>query len=892
MVLAGEPGIGKTLLWRTCLDTAVALGTRVLQASPAAAEARLSFGALDDLLADSVDEALEALPPPQRRALEVALLLVETDSPPDERAVAVAFLNAVRTLSEHQPMLITVDDVQWLDASSARVLGYAIRRLRQEAVGALLALRSDGAATAPAPVAAVLEGDATTLRLGPLSTGALHKVVQERLGIVLARPTLRRVHETSRGNPLYAVEVARALASAPDTLVAGRPLPIPETLDDLLRKRIDALPEGTRTVLVAGAALADPRLDVISQALEIDAGDELLAAVDADVVVLLDARVGFVHPLLANAAQAASDSQLRRDVHRRLAAVVDDPEERARHMALATEGQDESVASSLEHAAESARARGATAAAAELCEQACALTPLERRADLHRRRMSTARLWFAAGDTARAHMLLQETLLEAHGVQRAEVMTALGKLAIVEGDQPGAAELLQRALAEAEDHDAIRAEASQSFATALFFMREQLETAREYEQVAVELAQRSGNMPLYLNSLATRGLIEALLGRPSAARTIAATFEVPDVFDERVIAWPAYHEAYLQLWLDEAHDSYSALERFVHVAEARGDESSLATILSSLSQAAFLLGRWDEALGFAEEAYEMALQVGQRHQQAWALSSRALVRASLGLEELARRDATEALEIAGERAMGVARIHAVWAIGLLGLSVDRPDETVRALAPVREQLIAGGVAEPGSMRFVPDEIEALVVLDRLDEAAEILDWLEQRGRALDRASALGGAARSRALLVASQGDLVTARRTLESSLAHYDRTDLPFERTRTTLALGVVQRRLKQRSAARATLEEAFASFEALGARLWAEKARIELTRIGGRAPSRGDLTPTEARVAGLVAEGRSNKEVAAALFVSVRTVEGHLGKIYAKLGVRSRAELASRFRH
>jgi DNA-binding CsgD family transcriptional regulator len=296
-------------------------------------------------------------------------------------------------------------------------------------------------------------------------------------------------------------------------------------------------------------------------------------------------------------------------------------------------------------------------------------------------------------------------------------------------------------------------------------------------------------------------------------------------------------------------------------------------------------------LRHADDAHELSLQVGQRHQQAWSLSVRALVRASLGNEDGARRDATEALAIAGDRSMGVARIHAVWALGLLELSLDRPDETARVLAPVRRQLIEAGVREPGSMRFVPDEVEAHIALGRLGDAEEPLVWLEEQGQALGRASAVGAAARCRGLIFSASGDLERAYAAFEDALVQTERGPIPFETARTLLAFGSIQRRAKRKSEARATLERARALFEELGAAIWKGKTSAELARIGGRAPSRDELTPSERRVAELVAQGKTNKEVAAALFLSARTVEFHLSRIYRKLGMRSRSELARTFR-
>jgi DNA-binding CsgD family transcriptional regulator len=207
-----------------------------------------------------------------------------------------------------------------------------------------------------------------------------------------------------------------------------------------------------------------------------------------------------------------------------------------------------------------------------------------------------------------------------------------------------------------------------------------------------------------------------------------------------------------------------------------------------------------------------------------------------------------------------------------------------------ERMEAAGIREPGAVRFVPDEIEALITLGRLEDAEKLLTRLERRARRLKRSSALAAAARCRALLAAARGDVAFALSTLDRALAEHDRVPMPFEQSRTLLVLGEVQRRAKQKRAARETLEASLASFESFGAEIWARRARSELARIGGRAPATDALTPTERRVAELVAQGRPTKEVASELFVSVKTVEGHLSRIYAKLGVRSRAELAARF--
>ncbi|MGH3042343.1 MAG: LuxR C-terminal-related transcriptional regulator [Gaiellaceae bacterium] len=880
LVIEGEAGAGKTTRWLAAVDEARERGYRVLETRPAEAEAALPFVGLGDLVGD--------VPEPQAEALRVALLLAPPGgTPPDERTVGVALLGVLRELAGGGPLLVAVDDVQWLDPPSAAVAAFAWRRLREETIGLLLAHRLGTNATA----GLLDDTRLSPLAVGPLTLGAVYRLLHERLGLVLSRPALRRVYEVAGGNPFFALELGRALQRHEAELSPGEPLPVPDRLQELVRARLGELPPESGDVLAAAAALSQPTLDLLATAVS-DGEAALRPALETHVVELEDNRVRFTHPLLASAAYQSMDPLGRRTLHRRLADLVPDSDERARHLALSTDAPDADIARALEEAAEHARARGATAAAAELCEEARRLTPRDRPDDLHRRTVAEARYRFLAGDTGRARELLEEGLASTDvGGLRAEALVLLGRLHRYEGDQPRAAELLRRALAETGASERVRAEAAQGLAATLFFLREDLEVALRHAELAAELAAQADAFDVRAESLNDKGHIEALLGRSEAAATFRAAQELGDVpAERRLVDSPSYAWAVFLYWTDELEDGAVRMRQSYQDAVARGDESSVSMILANLAVADYLAGHWQEAMRVAEEGYEVALQTGQRPQQAWSLSIEALVRASLGLEAEARADAEEALALAGERGMAVARIHAVWALGLLELSLERPDETTRLLAPQRERLLAAGIAEPGTIRFVPDEIEALVALGRLEEAEEVLGWLEERGRALDRASALAAAARCRGLLAASRGDAGGAIDAFENALREHDRVTLPFERARTLLALGATQRRAKRKRVARESLGEALAIFEELGAALWAEKARTELGRISGRAPSPGGLTPTEERVAALVAEGRTNKEVAAELFVADRTVEYHLSHIYAKLGVRSRAELARRF--
>ncbi|HXV33614.1 MAG TPA: AAA family ATPase [Gaiellaceae bacterium] len=886
-VLVGEAGVGKTTLWRAGADAARERGYRVLETRPSEAEARLAFAGLGDLLDPALDDLLDALPLPQADALRVALLLERpAGAPPDERAVAIAFLNSLRELASDRPTLVSVDDLQWLDSPSAAVLGFAWRRLRDERAG-LLASRRSGE---PVPVSLTDDDRVHRLDVAPLSIGAVHRVLQEQVGLVLSRPVLRRVYEVAAGNAFYALELGRALQRSGGAPAPGEPLPVPQGLRELVRERLAVLPAPTRDALTVAAALSQPTLPLLR-----DAGhgaDALQPALAAQVLRIDRGALRFTHPLLASETYDDLEAGARRELHRRLAVVVDDEEERSRHLALAVDGPDADVAAALERAAAHARARGASGAAAELGERSLRLTPPRALSDTWRRTVDAGLYCFDAGDPGRAIELLDEARAAAPpGSARAETLAALSRVHRFAGDQPLAATLAREALAEAGADDRVRGEAAQGLAATLFYLRQDLVEGVELAGFAAECAARAHDEALRVESLCLRGLLECLVGRPEAAATFREVAELAEpTVHGRVLSGPAQNLGVFALWTDGS--GAAGFLRQAHAdAVSRGDEGAVPMVLAQLAQAEYLAGSWAESAQVAEEASEIALQTGQRPMQAYSLATRALVRASLGLEAEARADADRALALAGEQgAAAAARIHSVWALGVLELSLDRPAEAERLLTPQRERLLAAGVGEPGTMRFVPDEIEALVALGRSEEAEAPLRWLEERGSALDRASALAAAARCRGLLAAAGGDAEAAGAAFERALAEHERVENPFEQARTLLALGAAQRRAKKKSAARETLGTALATFETLGAALWAGKARAELASIGGRAPTSGELTPAEERVAALVAEGHTNREVAALLFVTDHTVEFHLSRIYRKLGVRSRAELARHF--
>jgi DNA-binding CsgD family transcriptional regulator len=580
--------------------------------------------------------------------------------------------------------------------------------------------------------------------------------------------------------------------------------------------------------------------------------------------------------------------------------VVDELEERARHLAAGADAPDAGVADVLDQASRRARAKGAPAAAAHLAEKALHLTPPADHEHALRRRITAAAHTFEAGDPAHARRLLEEALAAAPpGQQRAEVRTRLARVHAFEADLLQATALYREALAEASAGTEVRVEAEAGLAVALMRMLTDLPAAARHARAAAAAADRRGDQAAVCELLARQGLIEGLLGRPEAlqhaertARLERRLLEGTEPYDEflRGLEGSAFMLGVLLSWRDEIEAAREQFDAALARLGELGDESSLPLLLRWRAYVSWLAGDWDDAVRDAETGHDAAVQTGQPSQQAVLAALRGLVLAHQGREAEARNAADEGLQLANETGAAFGTMLGVSALGFLELSIGDAAEADRHLGPLVERMEAAGIREPGALRFVPDEIEALITLGRLEDAEKLLIRLERRARRLKRSSALAAAARCRALLAAARGDVALALSTLDRALAEHDRVPMPFEQSRTLLVLGEVQRRAKQKRAAREKLEASLASFEALGAGIWARRARSELARIGGRAPATDALTPTERRVAELVAQGRPTKRVASELFVSVKTVEGHLSRIYVKLGVRSRAELAARF--
>ena len=748
LLLEGEPGIGKTTLWEAAL-AATERSHRTLTARPAEAEMELSFTGLGDLLSGAAEAALPDLPDPQRRALEVALLLEPgTASAPEQRAVAAGLLGALRCLGQEGPVLVAIDDVQWLDASSATAVAYALRRLGGERIDFLLAQRAEpGASPAlgldrPPPSLRV-----TRMEVGPLSLAALQRLLSDRLGVLFPRPTLRRIHETSGGNPFYGLELARALERHP--YVPGEPLAVPDELRSLVKQRLEDLPPETKTVLLPAALVRRPTVALLGSATASDPLPALDRAVEAGVVRMDGEHVRFLHPLLATAVVDGAGPERRRQTHGALAGLVQEPEQRARHLALAAEGPDESVAAALAQAARAVGARGAWEAAAELAEQARTLTPATPREQHFGRAIDAAWLTWLAGDGTRAHRLLSDAATTApEGPVRARALERLARVEGHWGDRRAVPELCQAALAQAGGDPLIEAYIHEALAWDLSLKRDELERAAGHARTAVELAEQLDDLALLRDALSVQGQSEFLLGGglPSAAMDRALEMTRERFEEVGVMRLPEMHWSLMLQCADRLEEARANYERLETRAVAQGDESAMPWILMRLSHVELFAGNWVRAVERAESGHQNAIQAAHHTMESALCCTRALLAAHLGHVEEARSLGEEGLHRAEARGDGIGARLGRWSLGLLALSLGDMEDAERVLGGLWRESLEFGIFEPGENRYAGDLAEALVALGRLDEAAEVAGELERRGGELGRPAVLAVAARCRGLV--------------------------------------------------------------------------------------------------------------------------------------------------
>ena len=870
LVIESEPGMGKTTLWREALLRSEHARI-VLSCQPARSEASLSYSALGDLLSAVDQSAFGALPSPQREALEVALLRAEpTRRAPTRRAVGTALVSLVQTLAVRRPVLMAIDDVQWLDPATASVVEFALRRLRDAPLHVLVTRRTDGDDTFL--LDAFDSPSVARLSLRPLSAAALHGIITSRVGLPLRRPLVVRIAQLSGGNPLYALEIATMLAR--DGIPTGRELPVPDDVRALVAKRIRALPAATREALLRTAIAAHPSVDLVDVA-------ALGPAEEIDLVRIADdGRIHFTHPLYASAVHASTPLVRRRQAHGDLAGSVSSPEERARHLALATGEPDEQVAETVVAAARLARARGAPDTAAELSELAVRLSPPES-PSLGQRKLELAQHLHLAGDLDRAARLLEELAASlSAGDLKARTLLLLSGVVFQRAGESAAAAVAREALDTA---DAPVVQAQCHAVLAGWAGTHELVGALTAAQTALELLEEQGdNADPAVESFALANRIRAdlFLGNgfdeTAANRALEleqAAHDPPASVDDRMV----YRLGQWLRYVDELGPAREHLGQAYRTAIDEGDEASRLNIL--LNQ--LLVELWAGEVGVAEEVMttlrETAVQLGV---PAAAEIWQTYLDAHLGKLERVRELAAEA-----EREEPIVDMLYLRSLGSVELAAGEREAADRDLERAGRRLEEIGFREPSVWRVEADRIEAAVGVGDIARAERLTTRLERQAERSQIPWGLAAAARCSGILAAALGDAEGAAAALARALAAHERCPVPFERARTLLVLGQVHRRAKRKRLAKEALTAALGIFENVRSELWAERTRTELQRVATRqAPA--TLTPTERQIAQLAADGLTNKGIAARMFVSAKTVEANLSRVYRKLGISARTQL------
>src|SRR5882757_2419927 len=892
LIIEGEAGIGKTNLWLDAVEQARTRGFRVLAAQVGEAETVLAYAAVGDLLGDIETATLDGLPDVQRLAVDRVLLRAAGDGlVTDQRVVAAALSSIVDALSPTTPVLVAIDDVQWLDPSSHAVVAFAARRLRGR-VGVLLSERCE-----PDKGTAWLRigepDDFTHIRLGPMSLGGLHSIITANLGKPLSRPVMVRIAEISGGNPFYALELARAMGGRPLQPEPG----LPGTLAELVRLRIGRLDGDVRNVLLAVASVSAPTVDLLARVNDTTAERivDLLEGVEADGIVgIVGNRVRFSHPLLARGVYTDATPPSRRAMHRALAAIEAEPELKARHLALATASSDDNTFKALDAAADSARGRGAPAAAAELLDLAIGLG-----GDKPWRRIRAAGDHFYAGNTDHAESMLAPMVDQLRpGMLRGIALNLLAAIRIYDNNFVTAMDLLARAVDDTQDVAPILVLTllNLSFTQGMGAFAEGTPAHGTFDESmtnarrAATVAETTGIPGLASQALTHWTHTQFMYGHGFDEASLTRALELEQVNDDVPMPFSASAvEALILAYTGRIDEARTRMRAVYERCVERGADRNVLVVAEYCALIEMWSGNLTEAAVMADAAIERAQQLGGGTVDVIGLSIRAAVHAHAGHGTEALADVDAALRAA--EACGAPRMTEwpLMAKGFMEVSLGRYDDAVVTFAPMVSRLGIIPCTEIMSGWYLPNAAEAMVALSRLDEAEPLIEALERNGAEHDRPWMLAAGARCRALWLAAKGDVDAALESVNLAMAEHDRTPMRFERARTRLLLGKLQRRRRLKDAASKTLAEALAEFEEVGAPWWADHVRTELARTNVRPNSAVALTPSEQRVADLAASGMTNRDVAATLFIGIKTVEHNLSRVYNKLGIRSRAELGRR---
>lgn len=864
LCITGDAGIGKTVLWHAAAESARSKGARVLVASPVEAELPLGYAALADLLAGIAEPFLERMPTIQSVALEGAFALGERGAVPTESlVVARATLTLMELLSAAAPVVIAIDDAQWLDRSSARVLAYVVRRLGATPCSLLLALRSGH----PDPLnsEAAFGPGRTTVRLNGLSLGAIAHLVRQRVDGAISRPRIARIHERAAGNPFHALQLARVRDDElPETLAAG-----------LVQRLAEApLPAASILELLAIRGPMDTAAVADESALD--------GAIAAGLVVEDGARIRFEHPLLAEAAYRRIPPGRRRALHAEAAAASASDQDRARHLALATSGPDLATAEFLAKVARTERMRGAPEAAAMLAGHARRIVPPGSAEAAGQMALDEAGYLFLAADEAGAAALVAEIL--AGPVRGAVRVAALVQQALTATDAASAVATLETAVAEPHGDPVLAARTLAQLAWQRGAWLGDVEAALPEAELAVDMARASDDAAALATALTTHALLLSFARGAGAEGRFRSAVEIlqhtPNEPGDHTPHLAFAHERWWRGHLAEAEELL-AVDR--QRALDHGDEGMLMRLAIFGAELELRRGRWDEADRLLDEA----LVDAQGYWRLTALIRRGVLRARRG-DPGAAADAEEVAGSPAARDDPYFAAAAAHVSGLIALASGDVASAAPLLAAMPETTAEHPARAAEVAIFIPAGVATLAAAGDIARAGGLAGLLERRIAILEpwgRAAIeyCGG------VLALASGAYDDATQRLEAAASGFEGLGMPWDLGQALLALGMASRRSGQRLKAADVLERAVSIFERLGAEPARAAAADELLRARPRRTRDDRLTQAELRVAVLAADGRTNREIAAALFTGTTTVEAHLTRIYSKLGLRSRTELARR---
>lgn len=874
LVVAGDPGVGKTSLLTDTLEVPAARdAVRVLSVTPAEVEQDLPFAALHALLLPALP-LLDDIPAPQAAELGAALS-VRRGGGRDRFAIGAATLSLLSRYAEDGPVVVVLDDVQWADRPSVDALAFAARRVRDDPVAVLVAGRSG---ELPEPVHGL-----PVLELAGLTPDAAAELLAATYPDGAAR-RLDALYRETRGNPLALLELAGEPedGAAVGDAVLGLPHTLPARVQRAFARRLDALTAPERAVtLVAVLSGGDLRLTrAVCRRLDLDPAG-LDGPARAGLLTVQEGRITFRHPLLRPVVYGACDEGLRRTAHRGLAAELDhvDADRHAWHLAAATTRLDEDVAALLDALAARAAARTAYTVASTALERAARLSPAPEAA--RSRLVASARAAWSGGLPERALTLLDEA--EAPGAPPSAAGAELrATIAVRSGSVRDGLDLLERAadLAPVDERVLLLAEATR----ACMYLVDTTALRRVEARVATVLPDVTDPVSRAVG-LAASGASGVLLGRDSTSRLRDAVALLADVD-------PLVHPAALPwlmlapLFLRDAR-SGAELRALVDQVRARVGVGALPDVLFHVARDQATTSAWDRAAANYDESARLARETGQGGALAMALAGLAWLESRAGRSAACRAHAADASVLCHDRSMHFGEIWCELALGDLALSEGGSDEAATRFLDLTARLERLGVRDP-DLHPGPELVDALLRTGRVAAAHEVADRFVVAAEASGRPWTRGRAERALGLVAPEHAFDVP----FESALGRHGQTRDLFERARTQLAYGMRLRRAGRRVDARAHLRDALTTFDDLGAVRWAANARTELEATGEKVTPRAGvgrdaLTPQELQVCLLLVDGRTTREAAAALFLSPKTVEYHLRKVYTRLGIHSRDELA-----